>query len=277
MIELRDRVEFPPDIELAGDRLQDLALGQSFPLSGSAAMYLHLLRAGRPMTEIVAAVAERFRLEPKEVERDLLGLVFRLNAAQLVNVRPVNVLSRLRQALFVVTYVALTRQWPPVLRRWHPIAGVSPVAIIGSVARVVMVHQAALWLLPAALLTLLGALTEPALIAPLLAVELGLMAAIVAHESGHALAARRSGVGCFLMTSAWKVAVVHPATGAAGWVHAGGALLAGLCGLPILVTAAGLDVGVLAVGALPFVVQLATLTVLTKDGRSLARSMGRRA
>lgn len=274
MIDLADRIELPADVRFDGDALRDLALGEAYPLRGSGMEGMALLAAGYSIRDAAQTLAARFDVDPLTVQRDLAEFAFQLSRAQLVNLRPSGWRARLRRALQVSLFLVVAHRWPPARVRRYALANGGALEMLRQIASVVGVRMAPLWIGLLGLLLLPALLFAPALTPALAAMAIGLVAAVIAHEGGHALAARRSGAGCFLVRSGWRVAVVHHADPDRGWVHASGPVICGVVGTGGLAVASATDSLTLAFAALPFVVQLAALTVLAQDGRLLAAAKG---
>jgi hypothetical protein len=274
MIDLADRVELPPDVRFDGDALRDLALGEVYPLRGSGMEGMALLSAGYSIRDAAQTLAARFDVDPLTVQRDLAEFAFELSRAQLVNLRPSGWGARLRRAMQVTLFLVVAHRWPPARVRRYALANGGALGMLRQIASVVGVRMAPLWIGLLGLLLLPALLFAPALTPALAAMAIGLVAAVIAHEGGHAVAARLSGAGCFLVRSGWRVAVVHHAGPDRGWVHASGPAICGVVGTGGLAVASATDSLTLALAALPFVVQLLALTVLAQDGRLLATAKG---
>lgn len=274
MIDLTDRIELPPDVRFDGDALRDLALGEAYPLRGSGMEGMALLAAGYSIRDAAQTLAARFDVDPQTVQRDLAEFAFQLSRAQLVNLRPTRWRARLGRALQVSLFLVVAHRWPPARVRRYALANGGALAILRQIACVVGVRMAPLWIGLLGLLLLPALLFAPALTPALAAMAIGLVAAVIAHEGGHAVAARRSGAGCFLVRSGWRVAVVHHAAPDRGWIHASGPVICGMVGTGGLAVASATDSLTLAFASLPFVVQLLALTVLAQDGRLLAAANG---
>ncbi|HXN00627.1 MAG TPA: PqqD family peptide modification chaperone [Candidatus Dormibacteraeota bacterium] len=274
MIDLADRLELPTDVRFDGDALHDLALGEAYPLRGSGMEGMALLAAGYSIRDAAQTLAARFDVNPQTVQRDLAEFAFQLSRAQLVNLRPSGWRARLRRALQVSLFLVVAHRWPPARVRRYALADGGALTLLRQIASVVGIRMAPLWIALIGTLLLPALLFAPALTPALAAMAVGLVAAVIAHECGHAVAARRAGAGCFLIRSGWRVAVVHHAGPDRGLVHASGPLICGLVGMAGLAAASTIHSLPLAFAALPFVVQLLALTVLAQDGRLLAAAKG---
>jgi hypothetical protein len=268
MIDLSDRIELPADVRLEEDALHDLAIGVRYPLGGSGGAAVGLLLTGHTIRETADLLAKRFGTERGPVLMDVARFATQLSRAQLVNVRGAGIGARLRRALGQILYLALAHRWPTAGRERYAIeVGAGSIQVIGRIAAVVALRLMPLWLLAVAV-SLLPALLAPQLALASVAAVAGVMAAMIVHESGHALAARRLGVGCFLARAGWRLAVVRKAT-ANRWVDAAGPVACAAIGLGGLAAAMMLDSLPIALGAMPFCVQVLALTVLGQDGRLL--------
>jgi hypothetical protein len=274
MIDLADRLELPADVRFDGDALHDLALGEAYPLRGSGLEGMALLAAGYSIRDAARTLAARFDVNPQTVQRDLADFALQLSRAQLVNLRPRGWRARLRRALQVTLFLVVAHRWPPARIRRYALASGGALTVLRQIAAVVGIRMAPLWIAFIGSLLLPALLFAPALIPAFAAMATGLVAAVIAHEGGHAIAARRTGGGCFLVRSGWRVAVVHHAGADRRWVHASGPLICGLSGMAGLAASSAIQSLPLALAALPFVVQLLALTVLAKDGRLLAAAKG---
>lgn len=277
MIALDDRASLPPDVACVGSHLRDEALNAEYPLSGSTPMLLELLMAGRTLREVADAVAGRFDQPVPRIRQDLVGLVFRLNQAQLLNIDPPQGLgTRIKRALvkFVIS-CRMGRRFP-VLTRRYGINGRTPATIAISIAAVVLRVKAPQWLTLAAVSIGGGILFALPLLPMLLALEAAVIATMVAHETGHALAARRWNGGCFLIASRWgPLAVVHRPGDRDALTNAAGPAAGTVCGLLILGVALSTQSLMLSIGAIPAVLNLLGFTVLSRDGRLLVRNSWR--
>ena len=274
MIDLSDRLELPADVRFEGDALHDLALGEAYPLRGSGMDGMALLAAGYSIRDAATTLAARFEVNPQMVQSDLATFAFQLSRAQLINLRPSGWRARLRHVLRVSLYLVVAHRWPPARSRRYALATGGALTILRQIAAVVGIEMAPLWLLLLTPLLLPALLIAPALAPALGALSVSLVAAVIVHEGGHAVAAHRIGIGCFLVRSGWRVAVVHQNGRDTGWVHASGPLVCGLLGAAALALAAALHSLPLALAGMPFVVQLLALTVLAQDGRLLAAAKG---
>jgi len=274
MIDLADRLELPTDVRFDGDALHDLALGEAYPLRGSGMEGMALLAAGYSIRDAARTLAVRFDVNPQTVQHDLTEFAFQLSRAQLVNLRPSGWRARLRRALQVSLFLVVAHRWPPARIRRYALPDGGALPLLRQIASVVGIRMAPLWIGLIGTLLLPALLFAPALAPALAAMAVGLVAAVIAHEGGHAVAARRAGAGCFLVRSGWRVAVVHHAGPDRSLVHASGPLVCGLVGLAGLAAASPIHSLPLAFAALPFVVQLLALTVLAQDGRLLAAAKG---
>ena len=171
-------------------------------------------------------------------------------------------------------FLIVAHRWPPARSRRYPLATGGALAVLWQIASVVGIQMAPLWFLLIVPMLLPALLFAPALASALLALSISLVAAVIVHEGGHAVAAHRIGIGCFLVRSGWRVAVVHQNRPDTRWVHASGPLACGVLGASGLALAAGFQSLPLAFAAVPFLVQLLALTVLAQDGRLLAAAKG---
>ena len=274
MISTSYRVEFPPDVTVGKNGLHDGALDQSYPLNNSARMFLTLLRDGIPMTQIINSVAARFEKPRIEVERDLLGLVGHLNAAELVNIVPTGMVDTLRRFLWIIAFVATTRGFPPSFGKRAHVDSNGPMRVVASVLRAVLGHALPAVIVALCAIVALAGLTEPAFALALLVVAVSMLAALALHETGHALAIHLIGGRCYLIMAGVKVAVVHNRP-SSPIVHAGGPLLVGGVGIGMALIAHALHSVPLAVASLPLVIQIVSLTAFSRDGRSLIESLTR--
>jgi hypothetical protein len=156
---------------------------------------------------------------------------------------------------------AARRRSPLPARAWRV-----PLAVTAAVAR----SAAGRWLVLLAALAVVAGTAPPEWLTHATAGAIGVFAAPIAHESGHAYAARSLGSGAFLSIAAREgVAVVSASTGRQGWILAAGPTLAGAVGICIGTAGTWAGQPALSILALPFVAQLASLTVLGSDGRNL--------
>jgi hypothetical protein len=274
MIDLSDRLELPSDVRFEGDALHDLALGEAYPLRGSGIEGMALLAAGYSIGDAATSLAAQFDVNPQAVQSDLAAFAFQLSRAQLINLRSSGWRAGLRHILRVSLFLIVAHRWPPARSRRYALATGSALAVLWQIASVVGIQMAPLWFLLLVPMLLPALLFDPALASALLALSISLVAAVIVHEGGHAVAAQRIGIGCFLVRSGWRVAVVHQNGPGTGWVHASGPLACGVLGASGLALAAGFQSLPLAFAAVPFLVQLLALTVLAQDGRLLAAAKG---
>ena len=275
MIDLSDRIRLPEDVRLAGDAIEDHAFGESYDLGGSASSGLALLLAGSTVRQAAEEVARRSGADPEVAAADLAQFVSRLSRAQLVNVSTTSVAARFRLGLYRALFIMVGHRWPPLRRMRHAIPAAGAMAIFGRITAVVSLRLLPAWLLAGTAFVLPGLLFAPRLTVAFAAILPGLVASIAAHETAHAVALRRAGVGCFLAQAGWRLAVVHPAGKGGAVADASGPALCGLTGMMALVLASVLHSVPLAFAATPFVVQLLGLTIVARDGRLLASRSGR--
>ncbi len=271
MITTAYRVEFPPDVVVRDGSLCDGALNQSYPINDTAKLYLDMLSAGEPMPDIVDAVSTHFAIPQSDVERDLLGLVARLNTVRLVNVYPRSVMDKLQRFLFVTGYVLTTGDFPPILVKRMYIASEGPMHIVLSVARALCKHALPALAASALVITVLAMLAAADIAYLLTGALVGILLALILHEAGHVAAVRMAGGRSYLIMVGFKVAVVHT-RGSSPSVHAAGPLAACAAGLVVLLAALALSSAPLAMMSCPLIVQIAALTAFAEDGRSLVRS-----
>ena len=271
MITTAYRVEFPPDVVVIDSSLCDGALNQSYPLNDTANLYLDMLRAGEPMPDIVDAVSTHFAIPQSDVERDLLGLVARLNAVRLVNVYPRSLMDKLQRILFVTGYISTTGNFPPILVKRRYIANEGPMHIVLSVARALCEHALPALVASTLVITVLAILAFEDLAHLLAGVLVGILLALVLHEAGHAVAVGMAGGRSYLIMTGLKVAVVHT-RGSSPAVHAAGPLAACVAGLVVLLAALIANSTPLALMSCPLITQIASLTAFAEDGRSLVHS-----
>ena len=251
-----DRVTFTDGVELHENAIIDNVLGASYPLSPSATWALELLRDGRDVTSAAMVLAADASVHPARADHDLRALVKQLNGAWLVNIRPSNRLLD-----------ALTRPW--VYRRYE-LPARSPWGLVLNVAGVVARAHWPLWLTVAAVTALLS-LALPAAASAAVTLAVGSAASLIAHESGHALAARRWTAGCFMASSlASGVSVVHPIGARDHWIAAAGPLAAVVTGLVILLALWPLQPMWAVIAAVPFTFHAVGGVILFSDGRRLA-------
>ena len=272
MISTDFRVEFPPDVTVCDSSLYDGALDQSYPVNDTGKLYLDLLRAGEPMTDIVDAVSARFDIPKSDVKRDLLDLVARLNSAQLVNVHPRRVVDRLKRLLFVAGFVIVMRDFPPILVKRGHVADGGPMRVAFSVTRVLFKHALPAMTVFALCIFVLAMLTTVETAYPFGGALIAILAALILHEIGHALAVQLAGRRSYIIMTGIKVGIVHTLK-SSPTVHAAGPLLAGMVGFVMMLAAYAANSDALAFMSTPFVLQLVSLTALTRDGRFLVDSL----
>jgi hypothetical protein len=272
MIDPDDQLELPDDVRFEGDAIHDLALNEAYPLRGTAMQGMTLLTSGLSIRESSNHLAKEFGVSAAQVLVDLLGFVGQLNRAQLVNVRSRKWRVRIRRCLQVLLFLALAHRWPSQRVRRYAIPG-GIVSIVRQVTTVVAVRMAPIWLVLFVPVVLPTLLLSPALAVSVAALPIGLVAAIIVHETVHAVAARALNIGSYLIRSGWRVAVVHREQRGTALVTAAGPALSGLVGLAILLLATATASLFLALLAVPFTVQILALTVFGKDGRLLLAHM----
>jgi hypothetical protein len=277
VITLEDRASLPPDVALVGDRLRDEALDAEYPVSGSTPMFLELLETGLTLREVADTVADRFGEPVLRVRQDLVGLVFQLNRARLINIdAPDSPIARLSRWVAELLISARSGRRFPSLTRRYPIDRRNPASIAASIAAVVLSVKAPQWLTLGVVSLVAGILFGVLLLPILLGLEAALIATMVAHETGHALAARRWSRGCFLIASRLgPVAVVHPPGDRDAWSNAAGPVAGAACGLLLFGVGLATQSVLLSVGAIPAVLNLLGFTVLFRDGRQLVRNSWR--
>jgi hypothetical protein len=272
MITTAYRVTFPPDVTLRDNSLYDSALDQAYSLNNTAAFYLTLLRACEPMPAVVAAVSNRFNIPPEAAERDLLGLVARLNAAHLLNVSPRGVVDRLKRLLLVAAFVLTVRDFPPLLVKRGYVATGGPMRISLSVSHALAVHLLPAVLIAALIIGALALLTAPVIVSLLASALAAAFVAIILHEIGHAVAVHMVGGRSYLLMAGIKIGVAHVHASSPA-VHVAGPLFAGMVGLAALLAAYVFNSSILAVTSFPFILHLASLTVAARDGKLLMVSL----
>lgn len=268
MIDLNDQVELPAGVEVCEGWLRDDVLGQAYPLAGTASVYLELMRERRRLGVIVAIVARRYDIDEETVAADLIGFVEKLNAGHLVNIRRSPV-GWLRMWTDLLVNAALARSFPERHVTRHAVHSGGFARHLLSLSAVLLRNTMPVWLLPAGALMLLGWLLKSELVIVLAPAIAAVFVCLVIHEFGHAIAIRAAGGSSYVITAGWDVAIIHSVTRPAPVIHASGPALAGGVGV-------GLVLGSLLIGspfaaslAVPFLLNLAGLTVLSKDGRSL--------
>ena len=265
-------VEFPSDVAVRDSELYDGALDESYPLNHTARRYLDLLQAGVPIPGVVDAVSAQFAISQSEAERDLLGLVAQLNDAQLLNVSPRRLTDKLKRVFWVSSYVITAREFPPMLVKRGHVADDGLVSVAASVARALLRHALPTLIVATLLIAMLGILAESETAYPVAGALFGAFAALILHETGHALAVNMVGGRSYLIMTGLKAAVAHN-SGASPLVHASGPLLAGVVGFVALTVAVVAESGSLAFASFPFIIQLVSLTVVARDGRLLVDSL----
>jgi hypothetical protein len=274
MIDVNDRIDLPRDVCFSGDALVDLALDEAYPLRGSATLGMALLAAGLTVRDASLELARRHEQDATSVLIDLTAFVAQLSRADLVNLRPSSWGSRLRRALHVLTFLIVTHRWPPGRVRRYPLVGASAAAAVRQIAAVVAFRMAPVWIIAGLPLLLPLAWLAPSLMPASGALLVGLVIATILHEAAHALTARWLGIGSFLIRSGWRVAVLHARASSGGLVPAMGPLSCGALGLALSISAAMLHSITLAFTAIPFVIQLLSLSVFAQDGRHLVAGRG---
>ena len=131
--------------------------------------------------------------------------------------------------------------------------------------------------LPAVIIAGLAILALAILLSSELAYSLGgalvgTVLALILHEAGHAVAVQMAGRRSYIIMTGFNIGVVHTLESSLV-VHAAGPLLAGVVGLLVLMAAVGANLDALAVMSFPLILQLVCLTVLSRDGRLLVKSL----
>ncbi|MBM3958696.1 MAG: PqqD family protein [SAR202 cluster bacterium] len=273
MTDLDTEVRIPPGVELRDGRLLDNVLGQTYPLSGSACAFLELMLQRRRLGEIATIVAERFGVEEETVATDLIQFVETLNSGHLLNVRGGSPTLRFRRWAGQLAYSVVTRSFPTRRVTRHAVSAHGLLPHLASISAILGKHTMPVWLLPAAGLLALGTLAKLELAAVLAPAILAVFLCLVVHEFGHALAIWREGAGSYVVTAGWNVAIVHSVARPAPLIHAGGPALAGAVGVCAVIVSLVAGSPQSASFAVPFLLNLAGLTVFSKDGRSLARAL----
>ncbi len=276
MIRSGDHVSLAEGVQLTGDGLADVLHenGNLVTLNSSGRGVASLFD-GRPLRDVGVAIVERYGIDAQRAERDARVLAADLNRRLMVNVEPrAGELARLSRwmiesirglPLLIVPRLSYlpSARWPLPIGR--------PLATVATVTRHTLPRIALLGLalvLPVVLM--LGALGALRPEIPL-ALLLGLIAGLVTHEAGHALALRRgpAAVGLDGVT----VFIMHPPLHGAhrALVAAGGPLMAAAIGWVSLLVALMTAWPPLALTGSLLTIQALGLTVLGHDGRKACR------
>lgn len=284
MLELTDRIELAPLVELTPDGIVDHATGARYPTNPSASA---VLAHPGSLGTAAHALAARWGVDESTARDDVLRFAWALNRQALVNI----VSSTARRTRWIQT-VALAFRLAPlgrvprtrVRRRAVDTTSVASVvravvrALVGRVVAFAFCSGAAFG--ASALVVSLGSARSPGTVAELGTVAAGVgmatAAGLLLHEVGHLAALR--GVPAVLVIARGRTSVLHPAVTALRQVAVAvaGPALPGVAGVALAAGAyASSDPG-LAFAACPLWGHAASATVGGRDGRN-ALGLGPRA
>jgi hypothetical protein len=201
-------VALAPEVRLVRGRVEDRITGNRYPLKGVGAEVLRELVKGTQVAEVESAIAQRYRVPPEEVARDVADFLGALDGQALISVRQ-SPLAGLRAfvralaaaapsplALLTVDTSVLSqpaKRYPATLR-WVVLACLEAQSVFLAAALAVIVAAVGAkvvlaWLQDSAsLYVAAGAATGPVL--ALIVFTL----LFISHEAGHLLAVRALGM-----------------------------------------------------------------------------------
>ena len=266
MIGPRDRLSLPVGVELREAALHDVVRPGSVPVNGTG---LAVLAASTP-EEAAGELERRYGIDAGAALDDVLRFCAELNARLLLNVAPHGGRAALacrwvRRAPLVLPFGLL----PTVPTTRRPVDTTGAYALARSASRALAPFTIVLLAAGTLVSTLL--LAAVGVVAPALAVALGVGIAgtVLLHELGHLAALR--GVPACVVTRGVRVAIVHRAVSRArARVVAASGPVAGLALAGCLVAALGATPsGELGAVSLVALLNALGLTVLSHDGRTL--------
>lgn len=264
MIPPAARVRLAAGVTVVDSRLVDEVQGGDCRLEGAGAA-IAAAADGRTVEEIARLVAARYRVEQARALEDTRRFCSELDALLLLEVRlPLRTVPRRLGDAVRLLASGLLPAWSAARR---PLDTASAAAAAWTASRAVLRPAGAAGALAAAAATLPAALLPGYALAVGPAAGLGVAAALLVHEAGHAALLR--GVPAFVAVEALSARVVHRRLDARrrARVAAAGPLAATGAGWVVLAVAALTGLGEAVVAALVLLAQPLALTAAAGDGR----------
>lgn len=271
MLSPRDALTLPAGVRHEPGLLVDEVRGRSFVLNAAGEKVVE--NEGHELARAIGRIADCWKLDRADAERDVLAFAWALNAGVLANVERVgDPLDRVGRWLGLALRLVPLGIAPPLLKRRHELETGSTRAVITST--LVATGRNALLVMLLTVIALLPLCASAGLRGLAVVGVVGTAAGlgIVCHELGHVLGLR--GVPAALITCGLRLSVLHSLERGrrAIVVAVLGPMLPAIVAVAVTSTALATGSSIAATAACPFGFHVLTATIAGRDGRAACRS-----